>query len=199
MAGILGRTRAHRHSAGRDIQLLGPLDGTRGARRGGSAVFGPDRVTVSERLDDAIELGVALADEADAAGEGGPGKAGVLITGSVIYRGRCAGAAWFRPGRERGSAVLNLAGHPGGSARGIRVKRLCATVLIMEAIIVGLSIPVAVQIDHLCRAYGRADRRCGGGRRGPVRGARAPFPAGHADRREPAAGVRYRSQALWCL
>jgi hypothetical protein len=29
------------------------------------------------------------------------------------------------------------------------VKRLCATVLIMEAIVVGLSIPVAVQIDHL--------------------------------------------------
>ncbi len=29
------------------------------------------------------------------------------------------------------------------------MKRLCATVLIMEAIVVALSIPVAVQIDHL--------------------------------------------------
>ena len=29
------------------------------------------------------------------------------------------------------------------------MKRLCATVLIMEAIVMGLSIPVAVQIDHL--------------------------------------------------
>jgi hypothetical protein len=29
------------------------------------------------------------------------------------------------------------------------VKRLCATVLLMEAIVVGLAIPVAVQIDHL--------------------------------------------------
>jgi hypothetical protein len=29
------------------------------------------------------------------------------------------------------------------------VKRLCATVLIMEAVVLGLSIPVAVQIDHL--------------------------------------------------
>jgi Protein of unknown function (DUF4233) len=29
------------------------------------------------------------------------------------------------------------------------VKRLCATVLIMEAIVVGLAIPVAVQVDHL--------------------------------------------------
>ena len=29
------------------------------------------------------------------------------------------------------------------------MKRLCSTVLIMEAIVIGLSIPVAVQIDHL--------------------------------------------------
>jgi hypothetical protein len=28
-------------------------------------------------------------------------------------------------------------------------KRLCMTVLIMEAVVVGLSIPVAIQIDHL--------------------------------------------------
>jgi Protein of unknown function (DUF4233) len=32
------------------------------------------------------------------------------------------------------------------------VKRLCATVLVMEAIVVGLAIPVAVQIDHLSRS-----------------------------------------------
>ncbi len=29
------------------------------------------------------------------------------------------------------------------------MKRLCATVLIMEAIVLGLAIPVAVRIDHL--------------------------------------------------
>ena len=29
------------------------------------------------------------------------------------------------------------------------MKRLCATVLIFEAIVIGLSIPVAVRIDHL--------------------------------------------------
>jgi 4-diphosphocytidyl-2C-methyl-D-erythritol kinase len=29
------------------------------------------------------------------------------------------------------------------------MKRLCATVLIFEAIVIGLSIPVAVHIDHL--------------------------------------------------
>ena len=51
-------------------------------------VFGEDRVSIIERLDDAIELGVTLADEADARQEsGGPGKAGVLITGSVITAG----------------------------------------------------------------------------------------------------------------
>jgi folylpolyglutamate synthase/dihydrofolate synthase len=50
-----------------------------------AGIFGPDRVSVAARLDDAIELGVALADEAEATG--GPGSAGVLITGSVITAG----------------------------------------------------------------------------------------------------------------
>jgi folylpolyglutamate synthase/dihydropteroate synthase len=49
------------------------------------AIFGPDRVSVAARLDDAIENAVTLADEADA--QGGPGSAGVLITGSVITAG----------------------------------------------------------------------------------------------------------------
>jgi dihydrofolate synthase / folylpolyglutamate synthase len=48
-------------------------------------IFGPERVSVTSRLDDAIELAVGLADEADAAS--GPGSAGVLITGSVITAG----------------------------------------------------------------------------------------------------------------
>jgi dihydrofolate synthase/folylpolyglutamate synthase len=53
-----------------------------------TAVFGEDRVQVAERLDQAIEIGVTLADEADAAGPGGgTGQAGVLITGSVITAG----------------------------------------------------------------------------------------------------------------
>ena len=54
------------------------------------AVFGPDRVRAVSRLDDAIELGVTLADEADArsvAGGGAPGTALVLITGSVVTAG----------------------------------------------------------------------------------------------------------------
>jgi folylpolyglutamate synthase/dihydrofolate synthase len=54
------------------------------------AVFGPDRVRAVSRLDDAIELGVTLADEADArsaASGGPPGSALLLITGSVITAG----------------------------------------------------------------------------------------------------------------
>jgi dihydrofolate synthase/folylpolyglutamate synthase len=55
-----------------------------------AAVFGPDRVTTVARLDDAIEVGVALADQADArttADGGSPGGALVLIAGSVITAG----------------------------------------------------------------------------------------------------------------
>jgi dihydrofolate synthase/folylpolyglutamate synthase len=48
-------------------------------------IFGEDRVSVAERLDDAIETAVALADEAAEAGL--PGSGGVLITGSVITAG----------------------------------------------------------------------------------------------------------------
>jgi dihydrofolate synthase / folylpolyglutamate synthase len=48
-------------------------------------VFGEDRVQTAERLDDAIEAAVTLADEAVA--ETGPGSGGVLVTGSVITAG----------------------------------------------------------------------------------------------------------------
>jgi folylpolyglutamate synthase/dihydrofolate synthase len=54
------------------------------------AVFGPERVRMVPRLDDAIELAVELADEADARSgtTGGlPGGALVLVTGSVITAG----------------------------------------------------------------------------------------------------------------
>ena len=48
-------------------------------------LFGPDRVVVAPRLDDAIETATALADEA-AAGDG-LGTAGILITGSTTTAG----------------------------------------------------------------------------------------------------------------
>ena len=42
-------------------------------------------------------------------------------------------------------------------ARQPTTKRLCMTVLIMEAVVIGLSIPVAIQIDHLApRSAGTA-------------------------------------------
>jgi dihydrofolate synthase/folylpolyglutamate synthase len=80
-----------------------------------SAVFGPDRVTVAERLDDAIELGVTLADEADAAGEGGPGKAGVLITGSVYTAGDARVLLSEQPGNgAAGGGSRPTLADPGG-------------------------------------------------------------------------------------
>jgi folylpolyglutamate synthase/dihydrofolate synthase len=51
--------------------------------------FGEDRVQVAERLDDAIDLAVSIADafDADAAAQGLPGTAAVLVTGSVVTAG----------------------------------------------------------------------------------------------------------------
>jgi folylpolyglutamate synthase/dihydrofolate synthase len=54
------------------------------------AIFGPDRVRQADRLDDAIEIAVGLADDAAAAAEAAgalPGGCGILITGSVITAG----------------------------------------------------------------------------------------------------------------
>ena len=48
-------------------------------------MFGPERVHVTGRLDDAIELAVGLADEAS--GDEGLTRTGVLVTGSVITAG----------------------------------------------------------------------------------------------------------------
>jgi folylpolyglutamate synthase/dihydrofolate synthase len=50
-----------------------------------SDVFGEDRVIVAERLDDAIEAAVSLADEP--VGDDLPGSSAVLITGSVVTAG----------------------------------------------------------------------------------------------------------------
>ncbi|MGI8433693.1 MAG: bifunctional tetrahydrofolate synthase/dihydrofolate synthase [Nocardioidaceae bacterium] len=51
-----------------------------------SGIFGPDRVVVQARLDDAIENAIALAEQGD--GMSGVGGGGVLITGSVITAGQ---------------------------------------------------------------------------------------------------------------
>jgi dihydrofolate synthase/folylpolyglutamate synthase len=50
-------------------------------------VFGEDRVVVRERLDDAIEAAVALADESSSGDDDVLGSTAVLITGSVVTAG----------------------------------------------------------------------------------------------------------------
>jgi dihydrofolate synthase / folylpolyglutamate synthase len=82
-------------------------------------VFGPDRVTLAARLDDAIELAVALADEAEAGLAAGPGAAGVLITGSVVTAGDAGVLLGSADGdsRARGSAAPSARGVPGGRPR----------------------------------------------------------------------------------
>jgi folylpolyglutamate synthase/dihydrofolate synthase len=59
-------------------------------------VFGEDRVLVEDRLDDAIEAAVGLADEQ--VGEELPGSAAVLVTGSVVTAGDAR--ALLVPGRS---------------------------------------------------------------------------------------------------
>ncbi|MEP6666636.1 MAG: folylpolyglutamate synthase/dihydrofolate synthase family protein, partial [Nocardioidaceae bacterium] len=49
-------------------------------------IFGPDRVEVQSRLDDAIELAIGLAEDGDSDGFA-LGSGGVLVTGSVITAG----------------------------------------------------------------------------------------------------------------
>jgi dihydrofolate synthase/folylpolyglutamate synthase len=60
-------------------------------------IFGEDRVVVRDRLDDAIEAAVALADE-PAGPDEIPGSSAVLITGSVVTAGDAR--ALLAPGRD---------------------------------------------------------------------------------------------------
>jgi folylpolyglutamate synthase/dihydropteroate synthase len=84
------------------------------------SVFGAERVTIAPHLDQAIEVAVGLADEADADSGGGPGGALVLVAGSVITageartlltRGRPAGGRPAR-GRAAGALARELDGEP---------------------------------------------------------------------------------------
>ncbi len=73
-------------------------------------VFGEDRVLVRDRLDDAIEAAVTLADE-PAGGDAVPGAAAVLITGSVVTAGDAR--RLLAPGRPADAAPPD----PGTPAR----------------------------------------------------------------------------------
>ena len=70
-----------------------------------AGVFGPDRVRVADRLDDAIELAVALADEAAADRPGRHRRAGDRVGGD--RRGRAVAA---RRGRRRAGVTGAAAG-----------------------------------------------------------------------------------------
>ncbi len=83
--GNAGRARAGAVRPGGHAQLGRPLDAGRGARRAGPGRLRGDRVQVAARMDDAIEMAVALADETPDADL--PGGGGVLVTGSVITAG----------------------------------------------------------------------------------------------------------------
>ena len=61
-------------------------------------VFGEDRVRTADRIDDAIETAMILADEASSGDEDVLGSAGVLITGSVVTAGDAR--ALLAPNRE---------------------------------------------------------------------------------------------------
>ncbi len=67
--------------------------------------FGEDRVHVTERLDEALDLAVSLADaaDADASAAGQPGSAAVLVTGSVVTAGDAQ--LLLTPGSAVGSSV----------------------------------------------------------------------------------------------
>ena len=124
-------------------------------------IFGEDRVQSAPRLDDAIEAAVTLADEAVA--ETGPGSGGGADHRIRHHRGRRPQAA--RPGRRR--AAARAAGQPalpplvhrrGAVMSGLDIplegkgiRQLCGTVLIMEAVVIGLAILPAIVLEHANR------------------------------------------------
>ena len=124
-------------------------------------IFGEDRVRSAPRLDDAIEAAVALADETVA--ETGPGSGAVLITGSVITAGDArrllAPDGGELPPEPKASHPLPPLVHGRGAVmsgldiplEGKGIRQLCGTVLIMEAIVIGLAIPVAIVREHANR------------------------------------------------
>jgi len=79
--------------------------------------FGEDRVRVAERLDDAIDVAVAIADEADAdeVAQGLPGSTAVLVTGSVVTAGDAQ--LLLAPSHAVGRSANQGAPEPGTPAR----------------------------------------------------------------------------------
>ena len=80
-------------------------------------IFGEDRVRVAERLDDAIDLAVSIADgfDAEAVARGVPGGAAVLVTGSVVTAGDAQ--LLLAPAQAVGASANPGAPEPGTPAR----------------------------------------------------------------------------------
>ena len=98
-------------------------------------VFGMTASRWSTLLPDALERAIALAEESGAE----LGAAGVLVTGSVVIVGEArAPAPRSRPG--------GLIGEAGG------MRALASTVLVFEAIVVFLAIPVALSLTDASTA-----------------------------------------------
>ena len=128
-------------------------------------IFGEDRVRVAERLDDAIDLAASIADvfDAEAVARGLPGGAAVLVTGSVVTAGDAqlllAPAQAIRRQRQPRRAGAGDTGQALVYARRALMRRLCGTVLAMEAVIALLAIVPAKVLGHT--SAGTAAAVCG--------------------------------------
>ena len=128
-------------------------------------IFGEDRVQVAERLDDAIDLAASIADvfDAEAVARGLPGGAAVLVTGSVVTAGDAQ--LLLAPAQAVGASANPRragAGDAGQAlvyARRALMRRLCGTVLAMEAVIALLAIVPAKVLGHT--SAGTAAAVCG--------------------------------------
>ena len=94
-------------------------------------IFGQDRVSVAPSLADAIDQAAALAEAGGVFGEAiGSGR--VLVTGSVVTVGEARALLPLRGRRAR-----------------LMPRRLCAAILLLEAIALGLSTPVLISVADM--------------------------------------------------
>ena len=114
-----------------------------------TAVFGPDRVQAGRPARRRDRDRRRPGRRRGRRGRGGrhPARRRLRNPGHRIgdHRRRCPAPARAARGRAGGAR------RPGRRRAGRVMRRLCAIVLIMEAIVIGLSIPVAVTVEHASR------------------------------------------------
>ncbi len=119
------------NSTGRSL----PADELAEVARG---IFGTDRVSETTSLADAIDQAAALAEAGEAVGQA-IGSGGVLVTGSVVTVGEARRDAALAPREE-----------PRRRARGaLMQRRLCSAILVLEAIVLALTIPVLFSLTDI--------------------------------------------------